>query len=79
MVDLPAPVWPTSATVSPGAIDEADPGQGLRRLALVAEMHVPELDQAAAGPGGRGLAASGVEVGVRSSSLIRRRPTDACW
>ncbi len=45
-VDLPAPVEPTSAMVSPGSDREVEVGHG-GALAVVGERHVLEVDQAA--------------------------------
>ena len=79
-MDLPAPVSPTSATVSPGCDVEVDAVQGLASGARVREVHVVEADRAArARPGSTGCVGVGrghrrlhelVDLGHRRHRLL---------
>ena len=70
-VVLPAPVWPTTATVSPGSMREAHVPQH-PVLVLVGEPDVVELDARGARRGrGRGRGAAIARLGVSSSLKMR--------
>ena len=78
-VDLPAPVWPTRATVSPGSTVRLIPFSALASLAVYPKSTSRSSIRPRSRPGMTGRAAGGVEVPSRSRSVIRRNPTMACW
>ena len=77
---LPAPVSPTSATVSPGVDVQVDAAQRLVDRGRVLEVHVVELDLAAEPVRERpARPAAGRSWASSSSSVMRSIATRACW
>ena len=76
---LPAPVSPTSATVSPALMCRSTPRSASSRAVEYLKWTPSSSTSPVSRPGNTGSVACGTVVGVSSSSVMRSIATRACW